>query len=128
MQHYCTHYTIAQLSLDHRLCKQNHWREKKEQGLHCCLPVSVTVYSLPSFMYSFCISSSLNGRAPRRPKTASWLPLSSTARSRSSPFESAIASPLVLNVAISSGAGFGLKPQRSLLRSGEISCSTRSPF
>src|SRR5438067_1724936 len=32
-------------------------------------------------------SSKPKGRAPRRPKTAIWLPLSSAARSRSRPFE-----------------------------------------
>ena len=41
--------------------------------------------------YIRCISSRFNGRPPRRPNTATWLPLSSTARSRSSPFEIASA-------------------------------------
>src|SRR5712692_1299877 len=70
----------------------------------------VTVYSFPSCRYNRSISRRLNGREPLRPNTASWLPLSSTARSRSRPFESAMAGPLVLYVAISSGCGSGLNP------------------
>ena len=50
--------------------------------------VHSTLPPLPSGRrYIRCISSRFNGRPPRRPNTATWLPLSSTARSRSSPFE-----------------------------------------
>ena len=38
-------------------------------------------------MYILRCSSAFNGRAPTRPKTPIWLPDSSTARSRSTPFE-----------------------------------------
>ena len=58
------------------------------------LSVSSTYHGLPSSpRYSRCISSSVNGREPRRPKTAIWLPVSSTARSRSSPFDNDNATP-----------------------------------
>ena len=54
---------------------------------------SLTVHRFPSRRYILCCSSRFNGRAPTRPNTAIWLPLSSTARSRSRPFETARAWP-----------------------------------
>ena len=51
----------------------------------------------------------LNGREPRRPNTAIWPPVSSTARSRSSPLDSASAGERVSRQAISCGFGSGLK-------------------
>src|SRR6185295_4291437 len=72
--------------------------------------LSLTRKSFPSRTYSRRCSSRLNGRAPTRPKTASWLPLSSTARSRSSGLLIVSAWPAVGYVAISSGLTRGLKP------------------
>jgi transcriptional regulator with XRE-family HTH domain len=71
---------------------------------------SVTVQSLPSRMYILRCSSPLRGRAPLRPKTPIWLPVSSTARSRSTPRESATAGPCVWYVATSFGVGRGENP------------------
>ncbi len=68
------------------------------------------------------------GRAPRRPKTTVCPPVSSTTRSRSSPRETAIASPCVGKVAINLGFGRGLKPCAPGTVSGEINCTTRRPF
>ena len=68
------------------------------------------------------------GRAPRRPKTANWSPLSSTARSRSMPRETASASPRVCRVAMSCGTGRGLKPRKAGWLSGEKSCTIRKPL
>src|SRR5579872_1446249 len=73
---------------------------------------SVTVYSLPSRKYMRCISCWLKGRAPRRPSTVIWLPLSSTPRSRSMPFEMASADPRVRRLAINLGVGRGLNPEK----------------
>ena len=61
-------------------------------------------------------------------RTEIWLPLSSTARSRSSAFETPSASPFVLNVAISTGRGLGLNPAYSGIVSGDVSCKIRNPF
>src|SRR6476661_4158957 len=85
-------------------------------GAGCVDGLSLTVnqFPLPSSVRSMrIISSKLNGRAPRRPNTETWFPLSSTARSRSSGLEIASASPLVLNVAINTGFGRGLNPAYS---------------
>ena len=83
----------------------------------------------PSLVRSMRTSSSnVNGRAPRRPNTEIWFPLSSTARSRSSGLEIASASPFVLNIAINCGNGRGLKPAYSGIVSGDVSCSMRKPF
>src|SRR5580658_1022119 len=73
----------------------------------------VTVYNcpLPVCIYIASISFLLNGRDPRRLNTVTWLPLSSTARSRSRPLEMARAGPFVLNVAINFGVSLGLKPR-----------------
>ena len=70
----------------------------------------------------------LNGRPPRRPNTATWCPVSSTARSRSSPFEIASAGPPVWCVAMSCGAGRGLKPKAPGVSFAETSCTTCNPL
>ena len=54
-----------------------------------------TVKISPSRIVSASMSTRLSGREPIRPKTLTWLPLSSTARSRSIPLDSAIAGPRV---------------------------------
>ena len=66
----------------------------------------MTCQSLPSRRYIFCISASEKGREPIRPNTPSWLPDSSTARSRSMPSSTLRQGPLVRLVTISFGVGF----------------------
>ena len=63
-------------------------------------------------MYILRCSVAFSGRAPTRPNTPSWLPDSSTARSRSTPFEivRALAPSGSLKLAISRGVGRGLNP------------------
>jgi len=57
-------------------------QERDDNRLH----LSVTHQGLPfASRNSFCISCRFSGRDPRRPKTAIWLPVSSTPRSRSKP-------------------------------------------
>src|SRR5687768_11444927 len=85
---------------------------------------SFTVYRRPSRRYRRSISARLNGREPSRLKTASWLPFSSTARSRSRPFEMASAGPFVFEVAISFGCSWGAKPRYVGVPSGDVSCTT----
>jgi hypothetical protein len=79
------------------------------------------------FRNSFSISPRVKGRDPTRPKIAICPPVSSTARSRSSPLDSASAGEGVFAHAINSGVGFGEKPYRPGL-SGLVSCSTLMPF
>ena len=80
-------------------------------------------------MYILRCSSAFKGRAPTRPNTPIWLPDSSTARSRSTPLEMALAlAPKgSLKLAISRGVGRGLKPAFPGV-SGDVSCTTRRPF
>ena len=72
---------------------------------------SLTFHGTPRLVRnSRSISCRVKGREPSRPNTAIWPPVSSTARSRSSPLESASAGEGVLAQAISSGFGAGEKP------------------
>src|SRR5262245_7362424 len=94
---------------------------------HRSTSLSLTNQSLPSRRYSFSCSASVNGREPSRPNTLTWLPLSSTALSRSIPFDRAIAGPWVCRVAIRRGCGRGLNPRASGPASGEVSWITLRP-
>ena len=72
---------------------------------------SLTLYGTPRLVRnSRSISGRVKGREPRRPNTAIWPPVSSTARSRSRPLDSASAGEGVRAQAISSGIGAGEKP------------------
>jgi hypothetical protein len=69
---------------------------------------SLTFHGTPLLVRkSLSISLRLNGREPMRPKMAIWPPVSSTARSRSRPFDRASAGDGVFAHAISSGLGAG---------------------
>ena len=72
----------------YRLYREDQWLSAKVLGL-------LTEAGYADLSVLNAASLALNGRAPRRPNTASWLPLSSTARSRSIPSDTISAPPWI---------------------------------